>query len=92
MPNSDGLLELEGKIVAVLPGTMFRVELPNKYVVLAYLSGKLRKNFIRIIEGDIVRVEIDPKDLSQARIVYRSRNAVAPAGGPLKCSMPPRKK
>lgn len=84
MPNSDGFLELEGKIVAVLPGTMFRVELPNKHVVLAYLSGKLRKNYIKIIIGDVVRVEIDPKDLTQARIVYRSRNAVsaAPAAAP----------
>ncbi|MBE6401904.1 MAG: translation initiation factor IF-1 [Opitutales bacterium] len=72
---ADGLIELEGKIIAVLPGTMFRIELPNKHVVLGHISGKLRKNFIKIFVGDTVRVEMDPKDLTQARITYRLRNA-----------------
>lgn len=74
---ADGLIELEGKIIAVLPGTMFRIELPNKHVVLGHISGKLRKNFIKIFVGDTVRVEMDPKDLTQARITYRLRNASA---------------
>lgn len=74
---ADGLIELEGKIIAVLPGTMFRIELPNKHVVLGHISGKLRKNFIKIFVGDSVRVEMDPKDLTQARIVYRLRTASA---------------
>jgi len=64
---------------------MFRVELPNKHVVLGRISGKLRKNFIKIIAGDLVRVEMDPADVSQARIVYRMRgsevNRPRPAGG-----------
>lgn len=72
---ADGLIELEGKIIAVLPGTMFRIELPNKHVVLGHISGKLRKNFIKIFVGDSVRVEMDPKDLTQARIIYRLRTA-----------------
>ena len=72
---ADGLIELEGKIIAVLPGTMFRIELPNKHVVLGHISGKLRKNFIKIFVGDTVRVEMDPKDLTQAHITYRLRNA-----------------
>ncbi len=74
MANPDGIIELEGKIIAVLPGTMFRIELPNKHVVLGHISGKLRKNFIKIFVGDYVRVEMDPKDISQARIVYRMRS------------------
>ncbi len=75
MANSEGLIELEGKIIAVLPGTMFRIELPNKHVVLGHISGKLRKNFIKIFVGDMVKIEMDPKDISQARIVYRMRTA-----------------
>ena len=74
MANTEGLIELEGKIVAVLPGTMFRIELPNKHVVLGHISGKLRKNFIKIFVGDTVRIEMDPKDLTQARITYRLRS------------------
>lgn len=72
---ADGLIEIEGKVIAVLPGTLFRIELPNKHVVLGHISGKLRKNFIKIVAGDMVRVEMDPKDLTQARIIYRLRNA-----------------
>ena len=72
---ADGLIEIEGKVIAVLPGTLFRIELPNKHVVLGHISGKLRKNFIKIVAGDMVRVAMDPKDLTQARIIYRLRNA-----------------
>ncbi|HEY0789843.1 MAG TPA: translation initiation factor IF-1 [Chthoniobacterales bacterium] len=61
----------EGKIVAVLPGTMFRVELGNKHVILAHISGKMRKRFIRLNLGDRVRLEMSPYDLTKGRIVYR---------------------
>ena len=74
MTSSD-VVEVEGKIVAVLPGTMFRVELSNKHQVLAHISGKLRKHFIKITVGDLVKMEMSPHDLEKARIVYRLRNA-----------------
>jgi len=64
-------LELEGRITAVLPGTMFRVSLANGHVVLAHISGKMRKRFIRLIAGDRVKLEMSPYDLNKARIVYR---------------------
>ena len=67
----EELLNLEGTVVMVLPGTMFRVELPNKHLVLAHISGKMRKNFIRIVPGDKVEVEISPYDLSKGRIIFR---------------------
>ena len=61
----------EGKIVAVLPGTMFRVELANQHRVLAHISGRMRKRFIRLTTGDRVKLELSAYDLSKARIVYR---------------------
>ena len=64
-------IETEGKIVAVLPGTMFRVALANDHLVLAHISGKMRKRFIRLTTGDLVKLEISPYDLNKARIVYR---------------------
>jgi len=64
-------IELEGTVTQVLPGTMFRVALPNGHEVLAHISGKMRKNFIRISVGDRVNVEITPYDLSKARITFR---------------------
>jgi translation initiation factor IF-1 len=64
-------IESEGVVVDVLPGTMFRVKLPNGHVVLAHISGKMRKNFIRIVPGDKVQVEISPYDVSKARITFR---------------------
>jgi translation initiation factor IF-1 len=64
-------IEIEGKILAVLAGTMFRVELTNKHQVLAHISGKMRKRFIRLTVGDRVRMEMSPYDLDKARIVYR---------------------
>ena len=67
----DSTIETEGKIVSVLPGTMFRVELENKHQVLAHVSGRMRKNFIRILPGDKVAVELSPYDLTRGRIVYR---------------------
>jgi translation initiation factor IF-1 len=71
---SDGkAIEVEGKIVTVLPGTMFRVQLDNGHMVLAHISGKLRKHFIKIAAGDKVKMEMSPYDLDKARITYRVR-------------------
>ncbi|MEP6671365.1 MAG: translation initiation factor IF-1 [Chthoniobacter sp.] len=67
----DNTIETEGKITSVLAGTMFRVELGNKHSVLAHISGKMRKRFIRLTNGDRVKLEMSPYDLSKARIVYR---------------------
>jgi translation initiation factor IF-1 len=64
-------IKTEGKVTAVLAGTMFRVELENKHMVLAHISGKMRKRFIRLTVGDRVQLEMSPYDLDKARIVYR---------------------
>jgi translation initiation factor IF-1 len=64
-------IQLEGTVMTVLPGTMFRVELDNKHVVLAHISGKMRKRFIRLTAGDRVRLEMSPYDLDKARITFR---------------------
>ncbi len=64
-------IEVEGKITNVLAGTMFHVELNNKHTVLAHISGKMRKRFIRLTNGDRVKMEMSPYDLNKARIVYR---------------------
>jgi translation initiation factor IF-1 len=79
MPDPD-TVEVEGKIVTVLPGTMFRVELTNGHQVLAHISGKLRKHFIRITVGDVVKMEMSTHDLEKARITFRLRNAGNPMG------------
>ncbi len=68
---AEQIIETEGKIMSVLAGTMFRVELANKHLVLAHISGKMRKRFIRLTTGDRVKIEMSPYDLSKARIVYR---------------------
>jgi translation initiation factor IF-1 len=70
MPKED-LIETEGKVVEALPNVMFRVELENGHIVLAHLSGKMRMNFIRILPGDRVKLELSPYDLSRGRITYR---------------------
>jgi len=67
----DQLTDVEGTVTKVLPGTMFRVELINKHEVLAHISGKMRKRFIRLSVGDRVKMEMTAYDLSKARIVYR---------------------
>ncbi len=64
-------IEVTGAVTQVLPGTMFRVALPNGHEVLAHISGKMRKNFIRISVGDRVNVEMSPYDLGKARITFR---------------------
>ncbi|MEP7071731.1 MAG: translation initiation factor IF-1 [Verrucomicrobiota bacterium] len=69
--NSEKAIELEGMITSVLAGTMFRVELANKHTVLAHISGKMRKRFIRLTTGDRVKLEMSPYDVDKARIVYR---------------------
>jgi len=70
-------IEMEGTVIDALPNTMFRVELENGHVVLAHISGKMRKNYIRILKGDKVTVEMTPYDLSKARITFRHKE-----GGP----------
>jgi translation initiation factor IF-1 len=73
MPSkpAEETIVTEGKIIQVLAGTMFRVELANKHLVLAHISGKMRKRFIRLTMGDRVKLEMSPYDLNKARIVYR---------------------
>jgi len=67
------VIEVEGTVVEPLPNAMFRVELENGHKVLAHISGKMRMNFIRILPGDKVTVELSPYDLSRGRIVYRKK-------------------
>ena len=67
----EELIETEGKIIEALPNAMFRVELENGHRVLAHVSGKMRMNFIRILPGDKVKLELSPYDLSRGRITFR---------------------
>jgi translation initiation factor IF-1 len=73
MAKQDDKLEVEGTVVEALPNTQFLVELDNGHRVLTYLSGKMRKYYIRILLGDRVRVEMTPYDLTRGRITYRYR-------------------
>ena len=66
-------IEMEGKVIETLPNTMFRVELENGHVVIAHISGKMRKHYIRILTGDKVKVEMTPYDLTKGRITFRER-------------------
>ena len=66
-------IEIEGKVTECLPGTMFRVDLRNGHRILAHISGKMRKNFIRILPGDRVSLEMSPYDLSKGRITFRHK-------------------
>ena len=70
MPKEDNI-EVEGKIVETLPNAMFKVELENGQVILAYVSGKMRMHFIKILPGDKVTMELSPYDLTRGRITYR---------------------
>ena len=72
MPKSD-MIEVEGIVREALPNANFKVELPNKAVILATISGKLRMNFIRILPGDKVTLEMSPYDLTHGRITWRSK-------------------
>ncbi|BBL70254.1 translation initiation factor IF-1 [Methylogaea oryzae] len=67
----EDVIEMEGKIVEALPNTTFRVELDNGHVITAHISGKMRKNYIRILNGDRVKVEMTPYDLTKGRITFR---------------------
>ncbi|NVM56942.1 MAG: translation initiation factor IF-1 [Desulfobacterales bacterium] len=72
MPKEQ-VIEVQGKVLETLPNAMFRVEMENNHRVLAHVSGKMRKHFIKILPGDTVTVELSPYDLSRGRIVHRSR-------------------
>ena len=72
MPKEEQIIA-EGTVTQVLPGTMFRVDLPGQRNVLAHISGKMRKHFIRIVPGDKVSVELSPYDLTKARIIFREQ-------------------
>lgn len=75
MAKEEDKIQMEGQIVEALPGTQFKVRLDNGHDVLAYLSGRMRKYYIRILLGDRVRVEMSPYDLSRGRIVYRQKKS-----------------
>ena len=66
-------IEMEGTVIDTLPNAMFRVELENGHIITAHISGKMRKNYIRILTGDTVLVEITPYDLTKGRITYRNK-------------------
>lgn len=72
MSRAD-MIEIEGMVTEKLPGTMFRVKLENGHMVLAHISGKLRQNFIRILPGDKVTMELSPYDLTKGRIIWRDK-------------------
>lgn len=72
--SKDDVIEAEGKVVEVLPNVNFKVELSNGHIINAYLSGKLRMNYIKILEGDAVKVELSPYDLTKGRIIWRNKN------------------
>jgi len=73
MPEKEEKIEVEGEVVEALPSTMFRVQLDTGHDVLATISGKMRKHYIRILPGDKVKVELSPYDLNRGRITYRHR-------------------
>ncbi len=73
MTKKEAAIEVEGTVIEVLPNAMFRVELQSNHRVLAHISGKMRINFIRILPGDRVRLELSPYDPTRGRIVYRYR-------------------
>ena len=75
----EGKVEVEGVVVEALPNTMFTVQLENGHRVMGYLSGKMRRYYIRILLGDRVKVEMSPYDLTKGRITYRFRSPNAPA-------------
>jgi translation initiation factor IF-1 len=72
--SKDDVIEAEGKVAEVLPSATFKVQLANGHIITAYLSGKLRMNYIKILEGDKVKIEMSPYDLTKGRITWRSKN------------------
>ncbi len=80
MAKTEEKLVLEGTVIETLPNTTFKVQLDNGHEILAYLSGKMRKHYIRVLLGDRVRVELSPYDLTRGRIVYRyTKQTASPA-------------
>ncbi|MBN2388370.1 MAG: translation initiation factor IF-1 [Anaerolineales bacterium] len=79
MAKDEDKIQVEGTVIEALPGTQFRVRIDNGHEVLAYLSGKMRKYYIRILLGDRVKVDMSPYDLSRGRITYRYRRTNADA-------------
>ncbi|EKD54765.1 MAG: hypothetical protein ACD_60C00045G0004 [uncultured bacterium] len=77
-------IEMDGTVIDVLPNTMFRVQLENDHVVIAHISGKMRKNYIRILKGDKVTVQLTPYDLTKGRITFRSRDGKTTENNPEK--------
>lgn len=73
MTKEDGKIKVDGLVIEALPGTQFRVRLDNGHEVLAYLSGKMRKHYIRILLGDRVALEMSPYDMTRGRITFRQR-------------------
>ncbi len=71
--SKDDVIETEGKVIEALPNAMFKVQLSNGHIITAHISGKLRMNYIRIIEGDSVKLEMSPYDLTKGRITWRSK-------------------
>ena len=71
--SKQDVIEVEGKVLEALPNAMFKVELENGHIVLAHISGKLRMNYIRILPGDKVTLEMSPYDLSKGRIIWRDK-------------------
>ena len=78
MSKTEEKIQIEGTIVEALPGTQFRVELENGHEIIAYLSGKMRKYYIRVLLGDRVTVEMSPYDLSRGRITFRHKKNYGP--------------
>ncbi len=72
--SKDDVIEAEGKIIEALPDAKFKVQLTGGHIITAYISGKLRMNYIRIIEGDTVKLEMSPYDLTKGRITWRSKS------------------
>ena len=70
----DDIIEFEGEVIGTLPNTLFKVRLENGHEIIAHISGKMRKHYIRILTGDKVKVEMTPYDLSKGRITYRGKN------------------
>ena len=70
----DDIIEFKGEVIDTLPNTLFRVRLENGHEIIAHISGKMRKHYIRILTGDKVKVEMTPYDLSKGRITYRGKN------------------
>lgn len=73
MAKKDDVIEFEGEVIDTLPNTLFKVRLENGHEIIAHISGKMRKNYIRILTGDKVKVEMTPYDLDKGRITYRGR-------------------